>query len=534
MKSITYIIRTQSPVVLSAKHGDMNMVNTEHCIPGNVVLGILAKRYIAKNNLSYENAHKNPGFQKMFLSQDVFYRNAYICHEDNGTIYNHLTMPCSIQKEKYGEEIFDLLYDRPDKSTKSLGEFCSISEEQIFVKNTVTSLNFHHARNRETGITEEGQIFNYESIDSGQLFQGEILGDVQILKDLADLFKPDPIAYIGRSRNAQYGKVSLNFEVSSIKDMDRDVEFEDEISLTLLSNTILYDENGFPVFNKKALSEYLEIEPAQIIKSFIKKGETESFVGVWKLKKPSESCFLAGSTFLLKITKDEFDRIKQFEKTGIGERTREGFGQCILGWQNGETLVKQTYTNRATFSEPKGKIPELTINVMTQLIKDSYLKYAEYLAQEELKEADGFYRQTYPTNSLIGRLLAILKSIDLSKINTDVDPNKNNIYKEYLGLFEKLRDTARKKLVNCKNREVNLLEFIEKTNINCNWINDKLKSKKEFSRLEKLNKISGKIDYSPLQDQQLNAMLYYRFYETLFSTMRKINNTKKEEKHGDK
>ena len=49
----------------------------------------------------------------------------------------------------------------------------------------------------------DGNIYNYESIDAGQIFGGEILGDEKILRKL--------IAYVGRSRFTQYGKCLVTF-----------------------------------------------------------------------------------------------------------------------------------------------------------------------------------------------------------------------------------------------------------------------------------------------------------------------------------
>ncbi len=103
-------------------------------------------------------------------------------------------------------------------------------------------MNFHHARDREKGRPREGMIFTYEAIAKDQTFQGEIRGKFEDLNAFIEVCKSDKfewIAYIGRSKNAQYGQVKIELSERVIKP-EVTIQIQPQISLTLLSDAIVY------------------------------------------------------------------------------------------------------------------------------------------------------------------------------------------------------------------------------------------------------------------------------------------------------
>lgn len=127
MHQMQYIIKTVSPIVLTSISGDANMVSTLDYIPGSVIRGIFAQKYIDKNECNSE-AHKDSNFYNIFLSSEVCFTNAYIakCNE-KCTIY--YPTPLSIQSAKTDEnKIFDLINmgEVPDQ-TKYVGKYCKLN-----------------------------------------------------------------------------------------------------------------------------------------------------------------------------------------------------------------------------------------------------------------------------------------------------------------------------------------------------------------------------------------------------------------------
>ncbi len=58
---------------------------------------------------------------------------------------------------------------------------------ELLLKEVNVSLNFHHGRDREKGIPAENVIFNYESVSSGQSFEGLVRGSEKDLSELLNV-----------------------------------------------------------------------------------------------------------------------------------------------------------------------------------------------------------------------------------------------------------------------------------------------------------------------------------------------------------
>lgn len=509
MHQLKFRVKNLAPLVFSAKFGDNNMVSTQKYIPGTSVLGMLAKRFLTKQNISSKNACQNEYFHKFFLSGQVCFNNAYIVFKDkDGEEFTHYPTPFSVQKEKRGHEIYDLLKFEEDKFTKHVENFCHLDSEYIRIKEVETSLNFHHARDSKTGAPKQGIIFNYESLASGQNFEGSISGNIDDLKHLKKMCGTEFIGYAGRSKNAQYGKIQFEFLCPEPKPVNLKLDNTKEVSMTFVSDTIVYNKNGFSCTDKDVLETYLGLT---IKKSFIKKGEIENFVGVWRLKKPSENCFLAGSGFLLEINnKKDMAKLEEFQKNGIGERTHEGFGQCVFDWQKEDELCELEYKpteESEDLEKPDNPVPETAKKVLKTLIRNAFLKKVELEAIDSSKNF-----KHLPSNSLIGRLGSMSSNmnqkdfIDALKDEPEKDAkdNKKDTKKQ-------LKETAKKQLKLCRNQEKTLLDFLIEKTINLQDICTSLR----------LNELCSEIGFMPESDKSFQDELSHVYFSAFFSMMRK-------------
>ena len=498
MHKLRYQIITKSPIVISAKYGDMNMVTTEKFIPGNTVIGILAGAFMRGKNISKE-AHEDEDFFSGFLAGNLKISHAYIYLKDKDNKERvYFPVPFSIQKKKDDNTVIDLMHvdENFDQQTQSMNTFCFLKGKTLHTKNVETALNFHHARDREKGAPKKGIIFNYESICPGQIFRGDITGKETELQKIIDICGNRWTAYAGRSRNAQYGKVLFEIIDEKPQPGQDSISWGNEISLTFLSETIIYNENGLSTTDTDDLGKYLG--GAQIKKAFVKAGQIENFVGVWQLKKPSETCFLAGSTFLLDISKSDPAKLAEFQQNGIGERTHEGFGRCKFGWQTEEELTETAATS-PELQMPETDIPEKAKEILQMIVRESIIKQVELNALEGQAE---FIRP--PTNSLISRLEAMLKSAKEQSI--------------FLAVLNRLRETARDQLERCNNGTNNLLEFLIITNPTVKDILNQTRNDSLKEMCEKMRKVIG---YEPENDPILTSQLYQRYLGTFFSIMRK-------------
>ena len=509
MHKLKFHITTKAPLVISARHGDMNMVATEKYIPGGTVLGILAGRFISKKNIKNE-AHKNEDFYNWFLAGNLKISNAYnyTKNDEDGEFVN-FPVPVSIQKEKYTKKVVDLLHsEKSSIQTQAINTFCKLVKDTLYTKDVETSLNFHHARDRIKGIPEQGKIFNYESIMPGQIFEGEIQGSKDDLQCFISICGKSWTAHAGRSKNTQYGEIEFDIISDTPAPVEQADITDNEVSLTLLSDTIIYNDFGYSATDKKEFKNYLKnmVKGIKITKSFIKKGDVETFTGIWGLKKPSETCYLAGSAFLLDISEADKNDLNKLWENGIGERTHEGYGMCKLGLQTEGKLTQDELQDvQVEFPKPEYPLPKQTKEILVKIIKNYITGQVQLTAFEEQA---GFKTAGLIPNSLAGKLQAMAK---------DKGKGKEKKKDGFADSIEQLKETAQNNLENCNNENKTLFNFIKDKN-------DLVKSIMNFGRSTQVKDLCKKIFYDPGTDTEFEEKLYKLYFATFFSMMRKRKN----------
>lgn len=492
MQAIRYRITALSPLIFTSNTGDPNMVATLDYIPGTHLRGLFASEYIKRNNL-YAIAEKDERFFRWFLKGELKFLNAYITTTDKyNEIHVNYPVPFSIQREKHSSAIYDLLLaeiEDKELQTKSIdSSYCRLKGSSICLENVNKSLNFHHARDRQRGVAKEGFIFNYESIDEGQVFEGFILGSADSIKEFRETFS-DGVYYLGRSRNNQYGKV--RFEI--IKNEPE--EFESEIKdcriesgqavLTLLSDTIIYNENGFSVVDIK---EFEKAIGCPVKKAFIRATQWEGFTSKWRVKTAVESCFRAGSAFLIEIKDDDISRLKELQKKGIGMLTHLGFGRFVIGWQRSDSLI-EVKEDRKKYTRPGG-VPPQSLKLILRSLTEAFLLA---LAQKEaIQKASDFKK--IPPPSLLSKL------------------EKALIEDKLHALLNNLKTTAMNHLKKCKTGRETLYDFL------------KLQHEDIFSNTLKkpeLDRISKEFQLFESDRDDISEKFKKAYLATLLSTLRK-------------
>ena len=511
MHQIHYRIKTLSPILLTRMTGDRNMVSTLDYIPGSAVLGIFAKKYIEQNKRE-NKAHKDPYFYQCFLNSGLCFTNAYLTRNDGKDNAAYYPTPFSINTSKKNDaDIFDLMI-KYKEDTENIGNYCKIKDDEINFISARKSINFHHAReDRLKGHSDEGTIFNYESLDPWQEFSGWIIGKQTDLNTILGLIDSPMKINIGRSRHTQYGEGELEHifdnpytPISEITALDPTI-IKNPFILTFWSPAIFYNECGFPSTSlsdfENYLSSHIGVHPGTIhITNSFKKSETiENFISIWQLKRPSDVCIKAGSCFEIEID-DLDDRIKnslaELQVAGIGERTGEGFGRFLINMQSKEEYKSQNKIDHEN-KMPIGNIPEVTQTIIENVIIKSCLTLVEVHA---LEDCQGFCRRKdrIPTNSLLGKLTLIVKE------SKDVDHLINKV--------SELPSTATDNISNCKNNQVNLLKFIGTLYDNIIKI---------LNHDSDLKKCCNLIRFEPDADEALMNKIYSHYWLTFLAVMRK-------------
>lgn len=500
MYQLTYAITCLEPVLLAARHGDANMLGTLDFIPGSSILGLLANRFLHRHQLTSEAASRHALFQRCFLSGEVIYSNACITWQDkDGTLYSGRPVPRAIHQEKNGRKIFDLLCRRepPDDQTKALSGWCHIENNQICFKDVATTINFHHSRNPKTGTPLSGAIFNYEAIAAHQTFQGEIRGPAELLTTIANLSEGLRGCYLGRSKNSEYGRIQFEWlSETPAACMPMEVT-EGPLTLTLLSDAIIYNEYGYATTDPSELAKLLGL--SHFDKVLMQAGSVETFVGIWGLKKPSDVCFKAGSCFLIQdADKAARKRLADQQLTGIGLRIHEGFGRFVLNWQKESELIEMETTAPAV-DRPAGPVPALTRTVIERSLYNLFERRTRVIA---LKELNRFREASLPSPSLISRLKTMADQLDRPS---------------FINQIERLRRSARDQLEHCHDGAENLFEFLTKRRL---LIADVLATPRLDT--QEVRQMIELIQFKPDRDANLEALLWKSYSNAFFSGMRRL------------
>lgn len=513
MYSIKYEIITKAPVLISANSGDRNMTATEEYISGSSVIGFLADRFIKVNKLN-SDAHKDSVFSNLFLNGKVNYFNAYITdfiNQDNETV--NYFLPYSIQKFKYDENenkdkaIDDLLLEEDDEDKvapkSSISKYGFIKDKKIFTTTVDKTLNFHHKRDSKKGISEDMHIFNYEAILPFQKFTGFITSENKdLLIKIKELSEGLNSVYIGKSRSAEYGRVNFKIIssipeefISEIKFNNLNIEDLSEICLTAISPLIIYNKFGYSVADaftlQEKLSDFFGVE-TKIVKSLIRSSETENFLNIWKVKKPSENTIDAGSSFIISfkenLSKQELtDKLILLLKKGIGERKNEGFGRIAVNLQRNDEKYKITSKEKPVVKKPE-TLNSISKNIFHTILNNLFKSAFEELALNDLPRSI-----SKSSKSIISRIESMIKQ------SKDEEDFKKQI--------ESLRETAKDNLKNIglysKIKKIKYDDIIERAN----------------SKLIDLQGLIKEVNF--VIEIKTKFHLYKLYWLTLFSVLRK-------------
>lgn len=366
MYKIDFEIETLSPVIISSASNSTVMTSTHSEISGSIIRGVLAKKYIVEKNL--QTPHLDENFKKFFCGNLKFL-------SATPKILNRRSfiLPLSLQSGKKGTDdankILDLLtVQEIPKGYKSFRGYGIIDGKKIFKAAVKKNISLHMSRNLEnerlSGKSEEGHIYNYESLDAGQIFCGEIIGSQSELEKFVEILNLKNVSmniFVGKSRFTQYGKCKITFgDIEKIN-----LPSVREKIFLLMESPLISEEDYFidaeKVLQKEIVDELNKIFGENIFslgKIFASAVEIENFVTHWAMKRPRVLALSAGTIFELKTSKilnDEKSKIfaeKIF--SGFGTRTEEGFGQ-VRFWQTQnftyEEIKKSEPEKPKTFSE---------------------------------------------------------------------------------------------------------------------------------------------------------------------------------------
>jgi len=414
MKKLYYTITTLEPLIITLNSDDPNMYETLQYIRGTVIQGVFAQYYLKSKPADSE-------FTRLIVKGGCVFANAYPYYKK----MMFRPSPFSIVKEKYQEEIVHNLLayenaDKIDEQTKGISSLVCIDSKEVHSLTIPKEIRLHNEIEDETRTSKQKILFNYQSLPTGMVFKGYLFIEEELDKGIIkSLFEQGTEIRIGRSATSEYGKVLFNW----IDDQEEDTLQDGPVIMTLLSDTIIYNDYGFSSLNMADFNKY--ITGTTIAKNISNKSRIEGFLNVWKLRKPSENVFSAGSSFLL----DKLpDNARVLINKGLGERSHEGYGQVSFNFQH--SVVKDLIYAEPTRFVDNTVVPKIFPQLTASILQTTYLERAKSdIINHALKDADTNKTINPPKNHLLSRL---------RDMTEDIDSFTENI--------KKLKDIAKKQL----------------------------------------------------------------------------------------
>ena len=369
MKNILKI-DTIEPLVLRSDTSTKNYVSLNY-IPGTVIRGAFANRYIAKYGI-------NGKFEEIFLGGNAIFKNLYpissryrknviLSNPFPKTAYSCKRWPGfprdeTVTKQTHG--VYDTIFLRafskrvpeclkcgePLKGI-GIGGFYNLLNDGTYASSGIgesKTVFTHTAVRYSTGTAKHRQLYNEEAITENQSFRGAIIAEDQYISFLSTLLaENENILRLGRGRTRGYGKVRASIESPSQENEPLEY-FKERIekfsklavqfggvkntlyfTIDLISDAIILDD--YLRFKKFTDEKYISSLLSTDCKELYSVSNTRQILGwnvAWNLPKPAYSAIEKGSTFLFEApySEDLIKNLYELESKGVGIMREEGFG----------------------------------------------------------------------------------------------------------------------------------------------------------------------------------------------------------------
>ncbi len=352
MKVLPYRIRLRQPVLASTLGGDPNNVVGLDYLPGSALRALLIKAFSKGQTLDAAD----PRVRRLFFDHRVRFLNAYPAGFEGRRA---IPTPRSWHRIKgdEGSPALDFALNQPASKEGTTYEAVSApfvnpyeeegdEKQRAYVIVPEREQSIHTTRDRRAGrARESGDIYGYDALAPAQTFRAAILCDEDADAEILHGLFP-PHARIGGGRTA-YGEVEITPEPPTRGDDWRELEGvgdepaidDDELVVTLLSDTLLRDEHGTLRPDTELLRTVLErrlgngvaLRPRD---SFLAAETVGGFNNTWGLPLPQSAAIAMGSVFVYQLARGAAtsQQLLALEWTGIGERRAEGFGRLLVNW----------------------------------------------------------------------------------------------------------------------------------------------------------------------------------------------------------
>jgi len=220
-----------------------------------------------------------------------------------------------------------------------------VDSKNIFPEKIIRQLRMKTAINPENGIARDEQLFGYSSLPKGQefVFNLEAKDSVEqsLFNRVVEVLQSGELLKLGRSRSAEYGAVKI--KLLSEPREEREIEWskKEGVTLLLLSDAALQDNNGQPLLYPTAKSVGLPSDfELKRKKTFIRSRRYAPFNACLCRRELERVVLSMGSVLHFESdneTSVNADKLQSIQKQGIGLYRQTGLGRV---WVNPKWVAK--------------------------------------------------------------------------------------------------------------------------------------------------------------------------------------------------
>ncbi|HQI83439.1 MAG TPA: RAMP superfamily CRISPR-associated protein [Anaerolineae bacterium] len=357
------VVRLDEPLIVADRATAGNRFASHAAIPGKALRGAMAHLAAQHLELTDTGSDTYTAFMTLFLRDAVRFPTLYPllrADKDDPGLYPVIPTPgdgfgCKVYKNhsvQWGTQIGEVEKcpecGNPVKGIRS-GFYLLHAKPKVQKPDPVTEM--HIRVDPQSNRVQEGQLFDYAALAPGQYFVGEITCASEAaweqFKTCTGAREGEAFTlWLGKGTRRGYGRATVWLtsvaentpHINVYHPFDKRVTIgAEQFTLTLLSDTIVRDTwgryvTGFALeWLEKALGFAVDIVDGRAYSS---SHTIDGFNDQWRLPRERALALTAGSTARLQVsgglTQAEWNKLKELEREGIGERRNEGYGQIVI------------------------------------------------------------------------------------------------------------------------------------------------------------------------------------------------------------
>ncbi|MCK5921498.1 MAG: hypothetical protein KAG66_11195, partial [Methylococcales bacterium] len=339
MIAIRYQLTLVEPLLVTAPGGDPNNDQSQTYVPGSVIRGALANRYLQNGQVA------DAKFTCLFLDGTVRFLNVYPVENGQRTLPTPKSWRVEkdpVVDEKKEEDNLKARkihqFDFPAANKRVGGAFVAIKDGVVSPISTQYEVAIHTTRNRVLGraTKDDGAIFRYQALAPGQLFMGVIVVKNEEDAGIFQSLLPDTLI-LGGSNSAGYGLTNVCHKTKIMSWQEGDTAPSlvagKPFTLYLTSDAILrHPKTGQAGLDIEAvLAEIWGANSVTVQSAYTAMGWVGGFNMKWGLPLPQAWAVQAGSVWQLTALRDiSAAEVVGVINAGIGDRRAEGYGSLLI------------------------------------------------------------------------------------------------------------------------------------------------------------------------------------------------------------